>query len=163
MSATASMTCASWCSEHRAFTLPPDEGVTRCTHQTSDPAAPYLVRAERWNDESPVVYVEDAHGDDLTATDARAFAAALVAAADLVEGVDGRLGARHLVAGEVRAALARDGRSASALASASGIPSSSLSRKLAGRVAFTVEAVVAVAVALGVDPGVLVDPDADQE
>lgn len=84
---TAPTTCTSWCTDHRAFTLPPDEPVTRCTHQTSDPAAPYLVRAERWNDEAPVVCVEDARGDDLTAGQAREFAAAILAAVELVEQV----------------------------------------------------------------------------
>ena len=78
--------CASWCSAHHAFTLPIDEPVTRCAHQTSDPAAPYLVRAERWNDEAPIVYVKD-DGDDLTAADARGFAAAILAAVELVEAV----------------------------------------------------------------------------
>lgn len=61
--------------------------------------------------------------------------------------------AREFVAAEVRAALARDGRSGAQLAAATGIPRSSLSKKMRAVVAFTVEEVLAIASALGVDPG----------
>lgn len=61
--------------------------------------------------------------------------------------------AREYIAAEVRAALARDGRTAAQLAEASGIPKSSLSKKLRAQVALTAEEVVAIAIALGIDPG----------
>ena len=64
--------------------------------------------------------------------------------------------AREYIAAEARAALARDGRSAAQLAEAAGIPRSSLSKKLRGLVSFTVEEVVAIAVALDIDPAALV-------
>ena len=63
--------------------------------------------------------------------------------------------AREYVAAEVRAALARDGRSAAQLATDSGIPRSSLSKKMRAQVSLTVEETLAIATALGIDPGVL--------
>lgn len=63
--------------------------------------------------------------------------------------------AREYVAAEVRAALARDGRSAAQLAADTGIPRSSLSKKMRALVAFTVEEVLAIAIALNIDPGIL--------
>lgn len=63
--------------------------------------------------------------------------------------------AREYVAAEVRAALARDGRSAAQLATDSGIPRSSLSKKMRAQVSLTVEEALAIATALGIDPGVL--------
>lgn len=63
--------------------------------------------------------------------------------------------AREFVAAEVRAALARDGRTAAQLAADTGIPRSSLSKKMRALVAFTVEEVLAIALALNIDPGVL--------
>lgn len=66
--------------------------------------------------------------------------------------------AREYVAAEVRAALARDGRSAAQLASDSGIPRSSLSKKLRAQVSLTVEELLAISTALSIDPGTLVPP-----
>lgn len=63
--------------------------------------------------------------------------------------------AREYVAAEVRAALARDGRTAAQLAADAGIPRSSLSKKMRALVAFNVEEVLAIALALSIDPGVL--------
>ncbi len=63
--------------------------------------------------------------------------------------------AREYVAAEVRAALARDGRSAAQLATDSGIPRSSLSKKMRAQVSLTVEETLAIAVALNVDPASL--------
>ena len=63
--------------------------------------------------------------------------------------------AREYVAAEVRAALARDGRSAAQLAADAGIPRSSLSKKMRATVAFTVEEVLAIALALEIDPAAL--------
>lgn len=63
--------------------------------------------------------------------------------------------ARDYVAAEARAALARDGRTASQLAAASGIPRSSLSKKLRGLVSFSVEEVLLIAAALSIEPGSL--------
>lgn len=63
---------------------------------------------------------------------------------------------REIVAGEVRAALARDGRSAADLAEATGIARSSLSRKLRARTPFYVEELIEVAVALHIDPATLI-------
>mgnify|MGYP001343579113 CR=1 FL=1 len=58
-------------------------------HETSEPDAPVCVRVEAWQGsdglQTPAVYVEDAHGDVLTAEQARAAALALVAAADLLD------------------------------------------------------------------------------
>lgn len=62
---------------------------------------------------------------------------------------------RSVVAAEVRASLARKGESAAWLAEATGISKAALSRKLRGDTSFTVEEVVAVAVALSVDPVIL--------
>lgn len=62
---------------------------------------------------------------------------------------------REYVAAEVRAALARDGRSAAQLAADTGIPRSSLSKKMRAQVSLTVEEALAIATALGIDPGVL--------
>jgi len=64
--------------------------------------------------------------------------------------------AREYVAAETRAALARDGRTASQLATDTGISKSSLSKKMRGQVSFTVEEVIDIANALGVDPGAFV-------
>lgn len=69
---------------------------------------------------------------------------------------------REYIAGEARAALARDGRTAARLASDTGIPRSSLSKKLRGQVSFTTEEVVAICLALGVDPAALLPPSASQ-
>lgn len=68
--------------------------------------------------------------------------------------------AREYVAAETRAALARDGRTATQLATDTGISKSSLSKKLRGQVSFSVEELVSVAVALSIDPGTLVPPTA---
>lgn len=64
--------------------------------------------------------------------------------------------AREWIAAETRAALARDGRSASQLAEDAGVSRSALSKKLRAQVSFTVEEIVSVSVALGIDPGTLV-------
>jgi lambda repressor-like predicted transcriptional regulator len=66
--------------------------------------------------------------------------------------------AREWIAAEARAALARDGRSAASLAEAAGISRSALSKKLRAQVSFSVEEIVDVALALGINPGSLV-PD----
>ena len=63
---------------------------------------------------------------------------------------------RKAIAAEVRASLARDGRPATWLATATDISKTALSRKLKGDVSFTVEELVAVALALDVDPAALV-------
>lgn len=65
---------------------------------------------------------------------------------------------RKTVAAEVRAALARDGRSAAALAGATGISKTSLSRKLRGQTPLYVEEIVLIAHALGIDAGALLAP-----
>lgn len=70
--------------------------------------------------------------------------------------------AREYVAGEVRATLARDGRSAAQLAVDTGIPRSSLSKKMRALVSLTVEEVLAIAAALHVDPGALLPPASDK-
>ena len=70
--------------------------------------------------------------------------------------------ARDYVAAEARAALARDGRSASQLAVDSGIPRSSLSKKLRGLVSFSVEEVLSISSALGVQPGSLLPVSREQ-
>lgn len=59
---------------------------------------------------------------------------------------------RDAVAAEVRASLARDGRAAQTLASDTGISKAALSRKLRGLTPFYVEELLAIAVALDVDP-----------
>lgn len=59
---------------------------------------------------------------------------------------------RRYIAGEVRAALARDGRSGAQLSKDAGVAPSALHRKLKGITSFTVEEIVSVAVALDVDP-----------
>ena len=64
---------------------------------------------------------------------------------------------RVTVAAEVRAVLARAGRSATWLAVETNISKASLSRKLRGETSFTVEELVAVCGALGIDdPAMLV-------
>lgn len=65
---------------------------------------------------------------------------------------------REAIAGEVRAALARDGRKASELAEATGISKAALSRKLRGLTPFYVEELISIAGALEVEPGHLVAP-----
>lgn len=64
---------------------------------------------------------------------------------------------RRAVAAEVRASLARDGRSATWLATEADISKTALSRKLRGDTSFTVEELVAVAIALNIDPAPLVN------
>lgn len=63
---------------------------------------------------------------------------------------------RGAVAAEVRAALARDGRTAAALAEGSGISKSALSRKMRGLAPIYVEELVAIATTLGIDSGALI-------
>ena len=65
---------------------------------------------------------------------------------------------RSAVAAEVRASLARAGQTASWLAEHAQISKQALSRKLRGDTSFTVEELVAVSVALDVDPAHLVAP-----
>lgn len=65
---------------------------------------------------------------------------------------------REIIAAEVRAALARDGRSAAALAREANISTAALSRKLRGTTPFYVEELLAVADALGIDAGALIIP-----
>jgi hypothetical protein len=87
-SATTTTVCSlTWCTEHSELLGDTVELVQRHAHQTSDDAAPYFVRAEQWDADAPVVYVQDSHGAGLTAAQAREFAAALVLAAQHVEGV----------------------------------------------------------------------------
>ena len=62
---------------------------------------------------------------------------------------------RSAVAAEVRASLARKGETAAWLSESAGISKTALSRKLRGDVSFTVEEVVAVADALGIDADTL--------
>ena len=69
---------------------------------------------------------------------------------------------RDYIAGEARAALARDGRTAARLASDTGIPRSSLSKKLRGQVSFTTEEVVAICIALSIEPSVLLPPASER-
>ena len=57
---------------------------------------------------------------------------------------------RAAVAAEVRAAIARSGRSDAEVASAAGIHRATISRRLRGETSFTVEELVALAVALDV-------------
>ena len=63
---------------------------------------------------------------------------------------------RITVAAEVRAALARAGQSATWLADETDISKQALSRKLRAETSFTVEELVAVCVALGIDPATIV-------
>ena len=70
--------------------------------------------------------------------------------------------AREYVAAETRAALARDGRTATQLATDTGISKSSLSKKMRGQVSFTVEEIIDIAIALGVDPGAFVPSTTSQ-
>lgn len=62
---------------------------------------------------------------------------------------------RPAVAAEVRASLAREGRTAASLAYEAGISRGALSRKLNAEVSFTVEELLTVADALNVTPGSL--------
>ena len=62
---------------------------------------------------------------------------------------------REAVAAEIRAALARDGRSAAELAASTDISPSALSRKLRGQVPFWTEEVLIIAAELHVEPGSL--------
>jgi transcriptional regulator with XRE-family HTH domain len=59
---------------------------------------------------------------------------------------------REAIAAEVRAALGRDGRNAAALAEATGISTSALSRKLKARAPFWTEELLLIADALNADP-----------
>lgn len=65
---------------------------------------------------------------------------------------------RRIVAAEVRVALARQGGTQADLATKAGLSKASLSRKMRGDVAFTVDELVAVAIALDVDAGSLIAP-----
>lgn len=90
--------CPSWCSlpvEDHSILVGDRGGVAYVhRHRTSDQDAPYLVRVE-WVESvtgsdsdwptAPGVYVEDAHGDDLTADQARAMSVALAVAADRLD------------------------------------------------------------------------------
>lgn len=69
---------------------------------------------------------------------------------------------RETIAGEVRAALGRDGRKATALAESTGISRAALSRKMRGLTPFYVEELLAIADALDVDAGSLIAPAAPQ-
>ena len=71
--------------------------------------------------------------------------------------------ARDYVAAEARAALARDGRSASQLAADSGIPRSSLSKKLRGLVSFSVEEVLLIARALSIPASALLPANRERD
>ena len=62
---------------------------------------------------------------------------------------------REAIAAEVRASLARSAQSALWLAERSGISKTSLSLKLKGQRSFSVEELLAVADALGIDAGAL--------
>lgn len=64
----------------------------------------------------------------------------------------------QIVAAEARAALARDGRTLTTLAKDSGISTGALSRKLRGQTSLSVENVVDICRALGVDPGDMLAP-----
>lgn len=66
---------------------------------------------------------------------------------------------RAAVAAELRAALARDGRTASALATDAGISRGALSRKMRGESAVTIDELLSIASALGIPPGALVPAD----
>ena len=59
---------------------------------------------------------------------------------------------RDTIAGEIRAALGRDGRPAARLADEAGISRSSMSRKLRGLAPFYVEEILAIASSLDLDP-----------
>lgn len=59
---------------------------------------------------------------------------------------------REAIAAEVRAALGRDGRNAAALAEATGISTSALSRKLKASAPFWTEELLLIADALNADP-----------
>ena len=63
---------------------------------------------------------------------------------------------REAIAAEVRAALGRDGRKPAALARATGISTSALSRKLKAQAPFWTEELVQIALALNADPGAFV-------
>ena len=65
------------------------------------------------------------------------------------------LAIRQAVAAEVRAALARDGRKAAALATATGISNSALSRKLKGEAPIWTEQLIRIAAELRIDPASL--------
>jgi len=70
---------------------------------------------------------------------------------------------REAIAGEVRAALARDGRSAAELAAAAGMSRSSLSRKLRAASPFWVEEIVTIAAALKVRPSQLMCDERERQ
>lgn len=76
--------CPAWCVDHPVI---PDDATVVHRRQTSPEGAPYLVRVEQFPDAAPGIYVQDAHGNDITVEQARAFARALTDAAVLVEGV----------------------------------------------------------------------------
>lgn len=59
---------------------------------------------------------------------------------------------REIVAGEVRAAVARAGLSANTIAERAGLPASTYSRKSRALSPFSVDELVAIADALNVDP-----------
>lgn len=63
---------------------------------------------------------------------------------------------RKAIAAEVRAALGRDGRNAAALAEATGISTSALSRKLKAQAPFWTEELLLIAAALNADPAAFV-------
>lgn len=65
---------------------------------------------------------------------------------------------RAAIAAEVRAALARDGRTAAALAQAAGLSRGALSRKMRGEVSFSVEEALRIALALDIDAMALLAP-----
>jgi len=59
---------------------------------------------------------------------------------------------RQAIASEIRAALARDGRTASTLATDAGMSRAALSRKLRGLASFSVDELIEVAFRLNVEP-----------
>ena len=85
--------CPLWCMGDHHTILGDDDAsvVTVHRHVTTDADAPYWVAAEVWQGEgegSAGVYVESPNADNLTPEQARAFAAALIAAADVAAGVE---------------------------------------------------------------------------
>ncbi len=87
--------CPSWCQgEHAPVAEGDDVPTVGHRHQTSGAEEPYLVSVEQYapltGQQRPAgVYVQDPHGDDLTAAQARAMAAALVEAACIADDANG--------------------------------------------------------------------------
>jgi hypothetical protein len=68
--------------------------------------------------------------------------------------------ARSVIAAEVRAQIARSGKTNLEVAAETGIPTSTFSHKTSGRSPFLAEELVAIARALGIMPSAMIPADA---